>query len=114
MRRSRFVVIVALLTALVFCMETCVVSAASLKEVRKSIQSKQQELAESKKEEKDLSDKISSMDKQISSKEADISKLENGTRNPSLKLLKRLADGMGMDLKLVFTPKEPQNLKLAK
>ena len=36
MRRSRFVVIVALLTALVFCMETCVVSAASLKEVRKS------------------------------------------------------------------------------
>ena len=30
--------------------------------------------------------------------QADISKLENGTRNPSLKLLKRLADGMGMDL----------------
>ena len=55
MRRSRFVVIVALLTALVFCMETCVVSAASLKEVRKSIQSKQQELEKSKKEEKDLS-----------------------------------------------------------
>ena len=26
--------------------------------------------------------------------QADISKLENGTRNPSLKLLKRLADGM--------------------
>ncbi len=77
MRRSRFVVIVALLTALVFCMETCVVSAASLKEVRKSIQSKQQELEKSKKEEKDLSDKISSMDKQISSKEADISKLES-------------------------------------
>ena len=42
--------------------------------------------------------------------QADISKLENGTRNPSLKLLKRLADGMGMDLKLVFTPKEPQNI----
>ena len=77
MIRSRFVVIVALLTALVFCMETCVVSAASLKEVRKSIQSKQQELEKSKKEEKDLSDKISSMDKQISSKEADISKLES-------------------------------------
>ena len=37
--------------------------------------------------------------------QADISKLENGTRNPSLKLLKRLADGMGMDLKLVFVPK---------
>lgn len=36
--------------------------------------------------------------------QADISKLENGTRNPSLKLLKRLAAGMNMELKLVFTP----------
>lgn len=36
--------------------------------------------------------------------QADISKLENGTRNPSLKLLKRLAAGMDMELKLVFTP----------
>ena len=36
---------------------------------------------------------------------ADISKLENGTRNPSLKLLKRLADGMDMTLKLEFVPK---------
>lgn len=32
--------------------------------------------------------------------QADISKLENGTRNPSLKLLKRLAHGMGMQLKI--------------
>ena len=30
--------------------------------------------------------------------QADISKIENGTRNPSLNLLKRLADGMGMAL----------------
>lgn len=37
--------------------------------------------------------------------QSDISKLENGTRNPSLKLLKRLADGMGMNMDLVFTPK---------
>lgn len=36
--------------------------------------------------------------------QADISKLENGTRNPSLKMLKRLAAGMGMELKIVFTP----------
>ena len=46
--------------------------------------------------------------------QADISKLENGTRNPSLKLLKRLADGMDMDLKLVFTPKQTKNVRLAK
>ena len=39
--------------------------------------------------------------------QADISKLEDGTRNPSLKLLKRLADGMGMTLKLEFVPKSP-------
>ena len=43
--------------------------------------------------------------------QADISKLENGTRNPSLKLLKRLADGMGMTLKLEFVPKSPAKVK---
>lgn len=37
--------------------------------------------------------------------QADISKIENGTRNPSLNLLKRLADGMGMSLKIAFIPK---------
>ena len=36
--------------------------------------------------------------------QADISKLENGTRNPSLKMLKRLAAGMGMQLKIDFIP----------
>ena len=38
--------------------------------------------------------------------QADISKLENGTRNPSINLLKRLADGMGMVLKIEFVPKK--------
>ena len=38
--------------------------------------------------------------------QADISKLENGTRNPSINLLKRLAEGMGMVLKIEFIPKE--------
>ena len=37
--------------------------------------------------------------------QADISKLENGTRNPTLNLLKRLADGMGRSLKIEFVPK---------
>ncbi|MBR1560481.1 MAG: helix-turn-helix transcriptional regulator [Clostridia bacterium] len=36
--------------------------------------------------------------------QADISKLENGTGNPSLKTMRRLADGMGMRLRLVFEP----------
>ena len=38
--------------------------------------------------------------------QADISKLENGTRNPSVSLLKRLAEGMGMVLKIEFVPKQ--------
>ena len=38
--------------------------------------------------------------------QADISKLENGTRNPSVNLLKRLADGMGMVLKIEFVTKQ--------
>ena len=38
--------------------------------------------------------------------QTEISKLENGTRNPSIKLLQRLADGMGMTLNISFTPKQ--------
>lgn len=38
--------------------------------------------------------------------QADISKLENGTRNPTLNMLKRLAKGMNMELKIEFTPKQ--------
>ncbi|MBQ2183866.1 MAG: helix-turn-helix transcriptional regulator [Lachnospiraceae bacterium] len=38
--------------------------------------------------------------------QTEISKLENGTRNPSIKLLQRLADGMDMVLNVTFTPKE--------
>ena len=38
--------------------------------------------------------------------QADISKIENGTRNPSVNLLKRLAEGMGMVLKIEFVPKQ--------
>ncbi|MFR9275683.1 MAG: helix-turn-helix domain-containing protein [Finegoldia magna] len=50
--------------------------------------------------------------KQLSEKtgidQSDISKLENGTRNPSINLLKRLADGLGMDLKIEFVQKNTQ------
>lgn len=37
--------------------------------------------------------------------QSDISKLENGTRNPTIGLLKRLAEGMDMVLKIEFIPK---------
>ena len=36
--------------------------------------------------------------------QADISRLENGTANPSLRTLKRLASSMGMRLKVDFVP----------
>ena len=39
--------------------------------------------------------------------QADISRIESGTRNPSLEMMKRLAKGMGMVLKLEFVP-EPE------
>ncbi|MBR5667016.1 MAG: helix-turn-helix transcriptional regulator [Lachnospiraceae bacterium] len=32
--------------------------------------------------------------------QADISRIENGTRNPSLAMMKRIAQGLGMQLKL--------------
>ncbi len=36
--------------------------------------------------------------------QADISRIERGTRNPSLEMIKRLARGLGMRLKLEFVP----------
>ena len=40
--------------------------------------------------------------------QADISRLENGTRNRSVALLRRLADAMGATLKIEFVPKNAQ------
>ena len=39
--------------------------------------------------------------------QADISRFENGTGNPSLRTLKRLAEGLGMSLTVEFVPKKP-------
>ena len=36
--------------------------------------------------------------------QADISRIENGIRNPSLAMVKRIAEGLGMRLKLEFVP----------
>lgn len=37
---------------------------------------------------------------------ADISKLENGNANPSLRMLKRIAEGLGRKLSIEFLPKD--------
>ena len=36
--------------------------------------------------------------------QGDISKIENGNANPSIRTLQRLANGMGMTIKLEFVP----------
>ncbi|WP_318677173.1 helix-turn-helix transcriptional regulator [Treponema sp.] len=37
--------------------------------------------------------------------QSDISKIENGSANPTVKLLQRLAEGLNMSLKVEFVPK---------
>lgn len=37
--------------------------------------------------------------------QGDISKIENGNANPSIKTLKRIANALGKDVKLTFEPK---------
>lgn len=41
--------------------------------------------------------------------QADISRLESGNGNPSLRTLERLAKGMGMHVKIEFKPLNPAN-----
>ena len=41
--------------------------------------------------------------------QADISRIENGTRNPSLSMVKKLAQGLGMQLKLEFVSMPTKN-----
>lgn len=43
--------------------------------------------------------------------QSDISKLETGNSNPTLGMLKRLADGMDMNIKIQFIPKEISETK---
>lgn len=38
--------------------------------------------------------------------QSDISKIENGTANPSVQTLKRIADAMDMMVRIAFVPKE--------
>ena len=40
--------------------------------------------------------------------QTEISRIESGSRNPSIKVLQRLADGMGMYLQIAFVRKDEQ------
>lgn len=43
--------------------------------------------------------------------QSDISKIENGSANPTLKILQRLAEGLNMSLKVEFVPKSSAVVK---
>ncbi|MDO4545823.1 MAG: peptidoglycan DD-metalloendopeptidase family protein [Bacillota bacterium] len=76
MRKSKILVIIAVLTVLVMCMETAMVSAASLSEIRKNIQEKQSELAAGEEKEKSLASQVSELEQQIDKLEASITEGE--------------------------------------
>ncbi|MBR2800978.1 MAG: helix-turn-helix transcriptional regulator [Erysipelotrichaceae bacterium] len=42
--------------------------------------------------------------------QANISKIENGEYNPSVAVLRRLADAMDMDLKITFVPRRNETI----
>lgn len=86
MRRSRLVIVIAVVTALFLCMETAMVSAASLSQIRNDIKNKQNELSKSKSQEKNLSQQILELEKQINTKQADITKLENAIADAEVQI----------------------------
>jgi len=45
------------------------------------------------------------LSKRIGINQGDISRLKNSTRNPTVNLLKRLAEVIGMELRIQFIPK---------
>ncbi|MGL5054435.1 MAG: helix-turn-helix domain-containing protein [Fusobacteriaceae bacterium] len=49
--------------------------------------------------------------KTIGTDQARISRLEKGTLNPTIDFLKRIAEGLGQDLHISFTPKKAQKIK---
>ena len=87
-RRSRIVIVIALLTAMFMCAETVMVSAASLSEIRKDIREKQQELNDSRSQEKSLGDQVAQLESQINSKENDIAELEAAIEEAEFELEK--------------------------
>ena len=70
LKKRRLIIVIALMTSLFICMETAVVSAASLSEIRKQIQQKEEQLEEGKAKEKSLETKVEELETSISEGEA--------------------------------------------
>ena len=110
-RKSRFVIIVAILLMLTFAVETSLASAATLSQIRNNIKNKQQELNESKAKEKSLGDQVNSLEQQINSKQSDIDELEASISEAQAKL-ETLEEELAAAEEKVNTQNENLNARL--
>lgn len=76
MKKKRIVIITAVLTALLLCMETSLVSAASLSEIRSQIKEKEAELNEGQSKESDLASKMVDLEHKIVGMQSSIDELD--------------------------------------
>lgn len=110
-RKSRFAMIVAILLMLTFAVETSLVSAATLSQIRNNIKNKQQELNESRAKEKSLGDQVNSLEQQINSKQSDIDELEASISEAQAKL-ETLEEELAAAEEKVNTQNENLNARL--
>lgn len=110
-RKSRFVMIVAILLMLTFAVETSLASAATLSQIRNNIKNKQQELNESRAKEKSLGDQVNSLEQQINSKQSDIDELEASISEAQAKL-ETLEEELAAAEEKVNTQNENLNARL--
>lgn len=76
MRNRRLVLIIALLTVFTLCIETSLVSAESLSDIRKKIEQKEEELEKGEKQEKSLASQVTELEEELGELEAAIAEGE--------------------------------------
>ena len=77
MKRKRIVIITAVLMAVLMCMETSLVSAASLSEIRQEIKEKEAELSEGRSKEGSLASQMLKLEESIESMQSSINQLDS-------------------------------------
>lgn len=87
MKNKKLIVVTAILTALFLCVQTSVVSAASLSDIRSQIKEKEAALKEGQSKEKDLSSQMLELEEKISSMQESIDKLDSAIEEGEAKLV---------------------------
>lgn len=77
MKRKRIVIIMAVLMAAMMCMETSLVSAASLSEIRQEIKEKEAQLSEGRSKEGSLASQMLELEESIESMQSSIDQLDS-------------------------------------